>query len=139
MTNMFNFSESAKNLHLILTKISRLFVEQHKEDVLIDMPTMYNLLCNGLPVYMCVRSTGFDLANRFALINNKQVRNDSEFEMVRPTIVKTLGAEVYIKLFPDAPRIDIIVVSHFDNLNQIKYELLGLNGFEVNFVEKFGA
>lgn len=110
MQDLFNFSESGSCLNLIVTEISRQFIENHKEDVMIDMPQMYNTLYNGYPVYMCVRKNGFDTINRFAYDKDIDcVSNDKEFEKYRPNCEKSLGADVYIKLYPHILRMDIII------------------------------
>jgi hypothetical protein len=147
MENLFSFSESARQLHIIVAKVTKCFVENHQIDAILDMPQMYNTLYKGYPVYMCVRGNGFDTIKRYAYANqyfakreNKEVTNDEEFEMLRKDVISKLGAEAYIKVYPDVARIDVLIVRKFNeyDLKDIKYQLCGLEPMvEVNFVESF--
>lgn len=144
MKNLFDFSETAQVLHLITHKVVTTFVEQHQTDAILDFKTMYNKLYNGYPIYIAVRRTGFDVMERFNvdnLIPQKYITNDDEFEVIRPVAVKTLGANAYIKIYPNERKVDIMLVTNYNEteLGQIKYALLGLEPMvSVNFVEKFG-
>lgn len=139
MKNLFDFSETANALHFIIEKVVNVFVKQHQTDAILDMKTMYNKLYNGYPIYISVRETGFDTMERFNFY--KFITNDEEFEIVRPVAVSTLGAEAYIKIYPNDLRVDVMIVRRFNetDLKEIKYEILGVEPMiKVNFVEKFG-
>lgn len=144
MKDLFDFSETARDLNIIIYKVATTFVKHHQTDAILDMKTMYNKLYNGYPIYICVRETGFDVMERFNIYNHipqKFITNDEEFEIIRPVAVSTLGAEAYIKIYPNELRVDVMIVRRFNetDLKQIKYELHGLEPMiKVNFVEKFG-
>lgn len=144
MRDLFDFSKTAGVLNIVIYKVATTFVKHHQADAILDMKTMYNQLYNGYPIYISVRETGFDTMERFNLYNHipqKFITNDEEFEIIRPVAVSTLGAEAYIKIYPNELRVDVMIVRRFNetDLKQIKYELLGLEPIvKVNFVEKFG-
>ena len=144
MRDLFDFSKTAGVLNIVIYKVATTFVKHHQADAILDMKTMYNQLYNGYPIYISVRETGFDTMERFNLYNHipqKFVTNDEEFEIIRPVAVSTLGAEAYIKIYPNELRVDVMIMRRFNeiDLKLIKYELLGLEPMiKVNFVEKFG-
>ena len=136
MKNLFEFSATANGLSHIVSRVVKVFVHQHKEDAIIDMGRMYNNLYNGHPIYMCVRENGFDVANRYSVY---PIKNNEDFANVRAEVERGLGADVYIKVYADEPRIDILLCKEFDDLNTIQWEMFGLEPmFNVNFVEQFG-
>ena len=151
MKNLFDFSPSAMALHLITHKVIKCFVKQYQTDAILDMREMYNTLYKGYPVYMCVRENGFDTIKGYSSHNidmlkrmkergNFEVINDEEFEALRKEVVRTRGAEAYIKVYPDDCKIDVIFAREYEEfeLRNIKYELLGLEPIvNVNFVESF--
>jgi hypothetical protein len=72
---------------------------------------------------------------------NFEVINDEEFELLRKEVECGLGADAYIKVYPNEAKIDVIFNKEFSEseLKNIKYELLGIEPMvSVNFVEKFG-
>lgn len=152
MANLFHFSASANYLPLITHRVVKCFVKKYQSDAILDMGIMYNTLFNGNPVYMCVRESGFDTIKRYAVCNkdlyrNIQLRetddviNDEEFELARKEVERSLGADAYIKVYPNEAKIDVIFNKEFSEseIKNIKYELLGLEPMvSVNFVEKFG-
>ena len=152
MSNLFHFSTSANFLNLITHRVVKCFVKRYQCDAILDMGIMYNTLYNGNPVYMCVREGGFDTIKRYAICNkelygkiltreNDDVINDEEFELLRKEVESRLGADAYIKVYPNEGKIDVIFNKEFSEseLKNIKYELLGLEPMvSVNFVEKFG-
>jgi hypothetical protein len=152
MKDLFDFSPSAPFLHIITHKVVKCFMKQYQTDAILDMDIMYKTLYKGYPVYMCVREIGFDTIKRFSSLNvdmikkfkergNFEVINDEEFELARKEVERSLGADAYIKVYPDEAKIDIIFSKEFSEseLKNIKYELLGLEPMvSVNFVEKFG-
>ena len=137
-----DFSVSAKALGLITHRVVKCFVKQHQTDAILDMCEMLNTLDNGCPVYMCVRENGFDTINRFNIygkLPQEEVTNDVEFEIVKEDVMKTLGADAFIKVYPYEGKIDVIFNREYEEfeLRNIKYELLGLEPMiEVNFIEK---
>lgn len=137
---MKDFSVSARLLGLITHKVVKCFVKQHKEDALLDMYEMLCTLDKGYPVYMCVRETGFDTIKRFNIygkLPQREVTNDEEFEIVKEDVMRTLGADAFIKVYPDA-KVDVIFNRKFDvyEMTTIKYEMLGLEPMvEINFYE----
>lgn len=151
MKNLFDFSPSAPFLHFITHKVVECFVKEYQTDAILDMKEMYNTLYKGYPVYMCVRETGFDTIKRFSAQNmdmlkkmkargNFEVINDEEFEILRKEVVRTLGGEAYIKVYPDVAKIDVILARRYKEfeLSNIKNELLNLEPMvSVNFVESF--
>lgn len=151
MENLFDFSPSAPFLHLITHKVVKCFVKQHQTDAILDMKEMYNTLYKGYPIYMCVRENGFDTIKRFSALNmdmlkkmkardNFEVINNEEFEILRKEVVRTLGGEAYIKVYPDVAKIDVILARRYEEfeLRNIKNELLNLEPMvSVNFVESF--
>lgn len=144
MKNLFDFSETANVLPTIIYRVVSVFVKYYQTDAILDMKTMYNKLYNGYPIYISVRETGFDTMERFNLYNRipqNFITNDEEFEIIRPDAVSTLGADAYIKIYPNELRVDVMIVRRFNetDLKQIKYKLLVLEPMiKVNFVEKFG-
>ena len=152
MKDLFDFSPSAPFLHIITYNVTKCFMKHYQTDAILDIKEMYNTLYKGYPVYMCIRETGFDTIKRFASFNvdmlkkfkergNFEVINDEEFELLRKEVERNLGADAYIKVYPDEAKIDIIFNKEFseDELKNIKYELLGIEPMvSVNFVEKFG-
>lgn len=138
MKNLFDFCPTANVLHTILTKVSRVFIKQHKEDVLIDMKEMYNTLYNGYPIYASVRELGFDTINRFSRIDSDTiVKTNADFDKYKDLVTTSLGADAFIKIYPNELKMEIILNKEFDT--NVKYELLGLEPMvSVNFVEKFG-
>ena len=151
MKNLFDFSPSAPFLHFITHKVVKCFVKEYQTDAILDMKEMYNTLYKGYPVYMCVREAGFDTIKRFSAQNmdmlkkmkargNYEVINDEEFEILRKEVVRTLGGEAYIKVYPDVAKIDVILARKYEEfeLRNIKNELLNLEPMVlVNFVESF--
>lgn len=151
MKNLFDFSPSAPFLHFITHKVVKCFVKEYQTDAILDMKEMYNTLYKGYPVYMCVREIGFDTIKRFSAQNmdmlkkmkargNYEVINDEEFEILRKEVVRTLGGEAYIKVYPDVAKIDVILARRYKEfeLSNIKNELLNLEPMvSVNFVESF--
>lgn len=149
MANLFHFSASANYLSLITHRVVKCFVKKYQCDAILDMGIMYNTLFNGNPVYMCVRESGFDTIKRYAVCNKDLYRNillretddvinDEEFELLRKEVEHSLGADAYIKVYPNEAKIDVIFNKEFseDELKTIKYELLGLEPMvSVNFVE----
>ena len=144
MKNLFDFSETANVLPTIIYRVVSVFVKYYQTDAILDMKTMYNKLYNGYPIYISVRETGFDTMERFNLYNRipqNFITNDEEFEIIRPDAVSTLGADAYIKIYPNELRVDVMIVRRFNetDLKEIKYEILGVEPMiKVNFVEKFG-
>ena len=151
MKNLFDFSPSAPFLHFITHKVVKCFVKQHQTDAILDMREMYNTLYKGYPVYMCVRENGFDTIKRYSAHNNDMLKrmkergnfeviNDNEFEELRKEVAHTLGAEAYIKVYPNESKIDVIFAREYEEfeLRNIKIELLNLEPIvSVNFVESF--
>jgi hypothetical protein len=152
MENLFDFSPSAPFLHIITHKVVKCFVKHNQTDAILDIKEMYNTLYKGYPVYMCVREMGFDTIKRYSSLNvdvlkkykergNFEVINDEEFELARKEVERSLGADAYIKVYPDEAKIDIIFNKEFSEseIKNIKYELIGIEPMvSVNFVEKFG-
>ena len=152
MKNLFDFSPSAPFLHTITHRVVKCFVKQHQTDAILDIKEMYNTLYKGYPVYMCVRENGFDTIKRYSSFNvdilkkfkergNFEVINDVEFELLKKEVERSLGADAYIKVYPNEAKVDIIFNKEFSlsEIKDIKYELLGLEPMvSVNFVEKFG-
>ena len=152
MADLFRFSPSANYLALITHRVVKCFVKKHQTDAILDMDIMYNTLYNGNPIYMCVRESGFDTIKRYVIFNKDLLEkslskkpdiifNDEEFELLRKEVEHSLGADAYIKVYPNEAKIDVIFNKEFSEseLNNIKYELLGLEPMvSVNFVEKFG-
>ena len=138
MKDLFDFSETARNLNIIIYKVATTFVKQHQSDAILDMKTMYNKLYNGYPIYICVRETGFDVMERFNFY--KFITNDEEFEIIRPVAVSQFCIEAYIKIYPNELRVDVMIVRRFNetDLQQIKHNLELEPMIKVNFVEKFG-
>lgn len=151
MKNLFDFSPSAMALHLITHKVIKCFVKQNQTDAILDMREMYNTLYKGYPIYMCVRENGFDTIKRYSALNNDMLKrmkergnfeviNDEEFKELRKEVVRTLGAEAYIKVYPNDCKIDVIFAREYEEfeLRNIKIELLNLEPIvSVNFVESF--
>ena len=139
-----DFSISAKALGLITHRVVKCFVKQHQTDAILDMCEMLNTLDKGYPVYMCVRENGFDTIKRFNIYGNlpqAEVTNDEEFEIVKEEVMRTFGADAFIKVYPYEGKIDVIFNKEFSEseIKNIKYELLGIEPMvSVNFVEKFG-
>lgn len=152
MKNLFDFSPSAPFLHTITHKVVKCFIKHYQTDAILDINEMYNTLYKGYPVYMCVREMGFDTIKRFSSLNvdvlkkckergNFEVINDEEFELAKKEGERSLGADAYIKVYPNEAKIDVIFNKEFSEseLKNIKYELLGFEPMvSVNFVEKFG-
>jgi hypothetical protein len=152
MENLFDFSPSAPFLHIITHKVVKCFVKHNQTDAILDIKEMYNTLYKGYPVYMCVRENGFDTIKRYSSLNvdvlkkykgrgNFEVINNEEFELLRKEVERSLGADAYIKVYPNEAKIDVIFNKEFSEseLKNIKYELLGIEPMvSVNFVEKFG-
>ena len=151
MKNLFDFSPSAMALHRITHKVIKCFVKQNQTDAILDMREMYNTLYKGYPIYMCVRENGFDTIKRYSALNNDMLKrmkergdfeviNDNEFEELRKEVTHTLGAEAYIKVYPNDCKIDVIFAREYEEfeLRNIKIELLNLEPMvSVNFVESF--
>lgn len=142
MKNLFDFSPSAQRLHLIVHTAVKCFVKKYQSDAILDMAEMYNTLANGYPVYMCVRENGFDTIKRyniFGQLPQSEVTNDEEFEIVRDGARRINDVEVYVKVFPDVARVDVMLVRPFSKseLSDIKNEFSRTLPFEVNFVENF--
>lgn len=152
MKDLFDFSPSAPFLHIITYNVTKCFMKHYQTDAILDIKEMYNTLYKGYPVYMCIREDGFDTIKRFASFKvdmlkkfkergNFEIINDEEFELLRKEVERNLGADAYIKVYPDEAKIDIIFNKEFseDELKNIKYQLLGIEPMvSVNFVEKFG-
>lgn len=152
MKDLFDFSPSAPFLHIITYNVTKCFMKHYQTDAILDIKEMYNTLYKGYPVYMCIREDGFDTIKRFASFKvdmlkkfkergNFEIINDEEFELLRKEVERNLGADAYIKVYPDEAKIDIIFNKEFseDELKNIKYDLLGIEPMvSVNFVEKFG-
>lgn len=152
MKDLFDFSPSAPFLHIITHRVVKCFIKHYQTDAILDIKEMYNTLYKGYPVYMCIRENGFDTVKRFVSFNvdmlkkcnersNFEIINDEEFELLRKEVERNLGADAYIKVYPNESKIDIIFNKEFseDELKNIKYELLGFEPVvSVNFVEKFG-
>lgn len=152
MKDLFDFSPSAPFLHTITHNVVKCFMKHHQTDAMLDIKEMYNTLYKGYPVYMCVRENGFDTIKRYSSLNvdvlkkfkergNFEIINDEEFELLRKEVERSLGADAYIKVYPNEAKIDVIFKKEFSEseLKNIKYELLGLEPVvSVNFVEKFG-
>lgn len=152
MKDLFDFSPSAPFLHIITHKVVKCFIKHYQTDAILDIKEMYNTLYKGYPVYMCVRETGFDTIKRYSSRNidilkkfkergNFEIINDEEFELLRKEVEHSLGADAYIKVYPDEAKIDVIFNKEFSEseLKNIKYELLGLESMViVNFVDIFG-
>lgn len=152
MKDLFDFSPSAPFLHIITYNVTKCFMKHYQTDAILDIKEMYNTLYKGYPVYMCIREDGFDTIKRFASFKidmlkkfkergNFEIINDEEFELLRKEVERNLGADAYIKVYPDEAKIDIIFNKEFseDELKNIKYELLGIEPMvSVNFVKKFG-
>lgn len=152
MKDLFDFSPSAPFLHLITHKVVKCFIKHYQTDAILDIKEMYNTLYKGYPVYMCVREMGFDTIKRYSSLNvdvlkkykergNFEVINDEEFELARKEVERSLGADAYIKVYPNEAKIDIIFNKEFSEseIKNIKYELIGIEPMvSVNFVEKFG-
>ena len=152
MKDLFDFSPSAPFLHIITHRVVKCFIKHYQTDAILDIKEMYNTLYKGYPVYMCIRENGFDTVKRFTSFNvdmlkkhkergNFEIINDEEFELLRKEVERNLGADAYIKVYPNEAKIDVIFNKEFseDELKNIKYELLGPEPtVSVNFVEKFG-
>jgi hypothetical protein len=127
-------------------------MKHYQTDAILDIKEMYNTLYKGYPVYMCIRENGFDTIKRYSSLNvdvlkkfkkrdNFEVINDEEFELLRKEVEHSLGADAYIKVYPNEGKIDVIFNKEFSEseIKNIKYELLGLEPMvSVNFVKKFG-
>jgi hypothetical protein len=127
-------------------------MKHYQTDAILDIKEMYNTLYKGYPVYMCIRENGFDTIKRYSSLNvdvlkkfkkrdNFEVINDEEFELLRKEVEHSLGADTYIKVYPNEAKIDVIFNKEFSEseIKNIKYELLGLEPMvSVNFVKKFG-
>ena len=152
MKDLFDFSPSAPFLHTITHSVVKCFMKHYQTDAILDIKEMYNTLYKGYPVYMCIRENGFDIIKRFSSLNvdilkkfkkrgNFEIINDKEFELLRKEVERRLGADAYIKVYPNEAKIDVIFNKEFSEseLKNIKYELLGLEPMvSVNFVKKFG-
>ena len=137
MANLFHFSPSANHLALITHRVVKCFVKKHQTDAILDIKEMYNTLYKGYPVYMCVREMGFDTIKRYSSLNvdvlkkykergNFEVINDEEFELARKEVERSLGADAYIKVYPNEAKIDVIFNKEFSEseLKNIKYEMV---------------
>ena len=148
MKDLFDFSPSASFLHIITHKVVKCFMKHNQTDGILDIKEMYNTLYKGYPVYMCIRENGFDTIKRYSSLNvdvlkkykergNFEIINDEEFELLKKEVERSLGADAYIKVYPDEAKIDVIFNKEFneDELKNIKYEFLGIEPMvSVNFV-----